>query len=78
VDWIDAVFSAPPEMESRANSSEAQRKNQCEVSHRIVKANSSATQDDPLAYLSPARCLNLEYGEDRGPQNKNRKENVEF
>ena len=72
------MFSAPPEMESRANSSEAQRKNQCKVFHRIVKADSSPTDDDPLEYSAPTRCLNLEYGKDRRPQNKNRKENVEF
>ena len=42
----------------------------------------AALEDQPKgpkrtrAGSAPTRCLNLKYGEDRGPQKKNRKENV--
>ncbi len=64
VDWVDAMFAAPPEMDCCPNGSKAERQSQCEVAYRIVEADSASGDDEPFEDFAPPGGLDLEYGED--------------
>ena len=48
------------------------------MSHGIVKADGCGADDEPLERLAPAGGLDLEYRKDRGSENENCEEYVQF